>query len=242
MIINKKNWLPLYCQYDTVYTKNMKLNNCILKVAQVTIVCLLFTSCKDAATFDRPQPDKSSSLTSFPKRIQGKYLSTDQASVITIDNNLMVRSYDFDFKVSKDSLDSSYRIVGDTIIDIRDSTKQKIKLLGDTIYMHLNWVDTLFNISKDNILKKYKGYYFMNTRFTDSAWEVKEVSLKAGLLTIGTISNEEDIQKLQEISETNRDTISINYTLTRKQFKKFVRQEGFSEKETFTRISTSVKY
>ena len=219
----------------------MKLNNCILKVAEITIACLLFSSCKDAATFDRPQPDNSSSLTSFPKRIQGKYLSKVQTSVITIDNNLMVRNYDFDFKEQKDSLDSSYQIVGNTIIDIKDSSKCKIKLRGDTIYIHLNWVDTLFNISKDNILKKYKGYYFMNTRDTINAWEVKEVSLRAGSLTIGTISNKEDIQKLQELSETNHDTISINYTLTRKQFKKFVRQEGFSKKETFTRISTSVK-
>jgi len=81
----------------------------------------------------------------------------------------------------------------------------------------------------------------MNTRDTINAWEVKEVSLRAGLLTIGAISNENDIEKLQELSETNRDTISRNYTLTRKQFKKFIRQEGFSEKETFTKISAFVK-
>ena len=204
----------------------------------------MFIACEDRgtfATFDKPQPDNSSSLTSFPKRILGKYISTDQASTITIENNLMTRNHNFDFKVSKDSLDSSYQLVGDTLKDVANSSKYKIKLRGDTIYGCLNWTDTLFKISKDNILKKYKGYYFMNTRLTDSAWEVREVSLKNGLLYISSISSDTDIQKLQEISETNSDTLSINYTLTRKQFKKFVRQEGFSHKEIFTKITTSVK-
>jgi len=55
-------------------------------------------------------------------------------------------------------------------------------------------------------------------------------------LTMGNISIEEDVNKLKEITETLEDTISTQFSLSKRQFKKFVKQEGFSEQETFVRI------
>jgi hypothetical protein len=56
-------------------------------------------------------------------------------------------------------------------------------------------------------------------------------------LTVGSISDKDDIQKLKDLTEATADTTSTQFTLTRRQFKKFVKQEGFSEQETFNRMT-----
>ena len=206
-------------------------------VASILITTFLLHSCEPTATFDKPQPDNIKPLASFPKRMQGKYLSSDQASIVTVTDKLLIRHFDFDVKVHKDSIGTSYKLIGDTLINITDSTKEIVSLRGDTVFQRTNWTDTLFNISRENILKKFKGYYFLNLQYQDNAWEVKKLSLENGLLKIGYISDKEDIQKLRELTETTTDTLSTHFGLTRRQFKKFVTEQGFSEEETFTRIN-----
>ena len=206
-------------------------------ILTIFIATLLLDSCEPAATFDKPQPDNVKSLVSFPERLQGKYLAADQVSTVTITDKLITRYYDFDFKEHKDGLGSSYKIVGDTLINLADSTKERIHLKGDTIIQHFEGTDTLFIISSNNVLKKFKGYYFLNNRYSDNAWEVKKLGLQKGSLVIGSISDKDDVQKLKEISETTADTTSTHFTLARRQFKKFVRQEGFAEQEAFTRMT-----
>ena len=198
---------------------------------------LLLDSCEPAATFDKAQPDNVKALSAFPGRLQGKYLAADQASIVIISDNLITRHYDFDFKQHKDSIGYSFKIIGDTLINETDGTKEIILLKGDTVIQHANWTDTLFNISADNILKKFRGYYFLNSRYSDNAWEVKMLSLNKGVLTVGGISDKDDIQKLKEITETTADTISTSFSLTRRQFKQFVKQEGFGTQEMFNRMT-----
>lgn len=205
--------------------------------APFIIATLILDSCEPAATFDKPQPDNVKSLASFPERLLGKYLAADQASIVIIADSLIVRHYDFDFKQHKDSIGSSFKIIGDTLINETDGTKEIILLKGDTVIQHANWTDTIFNISVDNILKKFKGYYFLNSHYSDNAWEVKKLSLNKGVLTVGSISDKDDIQKLKELTETTADTISTNFNLTRRQFKQFVKQEGFGKQEMFNRMS-----
>jgi hypothetical protein len=202
----------------------------------IFISIVLFYSCEPAATFDEPQPADIKSLTAFPKRIQGKFLADDQASILTITDKLITRYYDFHFKEHKDSLNSSYKLIGDTLVNVTDSTKEKVILRGDSIIQHYNATDTLFSISKDNILKKFKGYYFLNNLYNENTWGVSKLSLEKGVLSIASISNKEDIQKLKEITETSGDTTSTSFSPTRRQFKSFLRQEGFGKKETFTRM------
>lgn len=208
-------------------------------VFAVLIGSLLLNSCEPAVTFDKPQPDNEKSLSSFPSRLQGNYLSEDQASVITITGNVITRHYEFDYKQHKDSIGSSYKIVGDSLVNTSNGTSEKISLQGDTLIQHESWTDTLFNISADNVLKKFKGYYFLNTVFKENSWEVKQLWLKKGVLSIGSISDESDIQRLKEITETAADTTSTTFSLTKKQFRQFVKQDGFSKQEKFTRMKSS---
>lgn len=209
------------------------------------IATLTLASCDQsaipAATFDKAQPDKIKSIVSFPEFLKGRYLAPDQASTVTIADKIITRHFEFDFKEHKDSLGSSWALEGDTLIDLTEGTKQKVLLKGDTVIQHANWTDTLFCISDDNVLKKFNGYYFLNERYNENTWGVKKLFLKKGILSIGSISSLDEIQKLKEITETKADTMSTNFTLTKRQFKKFVKQDGFSEKETFSRIAKKVR-
>jgi hypothetical protein len=200
----------------------------------------LFAGCADSISsfvfFDKPQPDNTKSLDSFSKILQGRYSDSDEVSILTIGNNIITRHFNYDCKLPQDSLDSSFKIVGDTIIDLTDGTKEKVLLKGDTIIVHFDVIDTIFNISKGDVLKKFKGYYFLN-RPEGNDWSVQSLSLKKGILTISYISID-GIQKLGNITETASDTIllPINFNLTKKQFKTFVKQNGFDEQEIFMRI------
>src|SRR5687767_12737629 len=104
--------------------------------AAIVIAALILDSCEPTATFDKPQPDNVKSLASFPERLHGRYVAADQASIVTITDKLITRHYEFDHKKLKDSLGSSYKIIGDTLINTMEGTKEKILLKGDTITLH----------------------------------------------------------------------------------------------------------
>lgn len=233
--------LPAICSTHQGYLLRFKV--LIVKISMkrstilfIFIATFLLDSCEPAATFDQPQPDGEKPLTFFPEYLRGVYLASNNASTVTITDKLITRHYDFDYKEHKDSLGSSYQIMGDKLINLKDSSKENVVVKGDTILRHYEDTDTLFNISTDNVLKKFKGYFFLNSRYGVNAWEVKKIALQKGELKIGNISNEGDILKLREITKTTTDTASTQFSLTRRQFKKFVRQEGFSEQETFIRV------
>ena len=63
------------------------------------------------------------------------------------------------------------------------------------------------------------------------------MSLKNGQLTIGSVSHLEDIEILRELTEEPMDMLSTHFNLTKKQFKQFIRQNGFGSKDTFTRVT-----
>jgi hypothetical protein len=205
-------------------------------VAATILAVLILVSCDPMPIFDKPQPDNVPALTSFPRRLQGKYVDSSQSSVLIISDKLITRDYDYNYVVHKDSLPTYYRLEGDFLVDTANGSREKIVLKGDTVYQHFDWTDTLFNISPDYILKKFKGYHFLNIRYSDSAWAVRKLSLKKGILTIGDISQPDDIMQLREITETAADTTCAMFILTRRQFREFVTHNGFDDQETFTRI------
>jgi hypothetical protein len=89
----------------------------------------------------------------------------------------------------------------------------------------------------DNVVRKFKGNYFLNTRYNKTSWSVEKMNLSKGQLTISSISTKDDIENLKEMTETAQDTvINSNFTATKKEFKKFVKNDGFSDSEAFVRI------
>lgn len=113
----------------------------------------------------------------------------------------------------------------------------KLFKINSSSYYKLNRIDTLFNLNNDNVIRKYMGYYFINNRVEQNVWEVQQIQFSKRILTIHYVSNEERIKTLEKITESNLDTLAPNnYSVTKKQFKDFVKNDGFGSNETYVRL------
>lgn len=196
-------------------------------------------SCGSVVTFNSPQPAGSDDLPGFPKRLQGCYLSLADNSVLCITDQLIQRTYDYEYKAHPLQLDSTTRIFGDTMIESVSNKKTIIRHEGDSLLIPIHVIDTLFQCSDTDVLRKLKGYYFLNTYYGNESWEVQKLQLSRGELIISSVAPGPDIDNLREITETPQDTVpTTHFTVTKKQFKEFVRKGGFSEGERFVRIKS----
>ena len=207
-----------------------------LKLISTFIILTSLFACEQPVTFNEPQPTDIDNLSKFPKRLQGQYLNFADNSTLLVSDKLIQRIYDYDYKVHLNQLDIAEQLSGDTIINIKTKEKTLIKRDGDSLITHVHYIDTLFQMDYDNIVRKFKGYYFLNKRYDKTSWEVKKIQLTKGQLILSTISTKHDIENLKEITETPQDTVPpYKFTATKKQFKEFIKNDGFSDSEIFVR-------
>jgi hypothetical protein len=207
-----------------------------LKLISTFIILTSLFACELPVTFDEPQPTDTDNLAKFPKRLQGQYLNLTDNSTLLVSDKLIQRIYDYDEKIHSSQLDSTSRLSGDTIFDLTTNEKTVIKRDGDSLITHIHYIDTLFQMDYDNVVRKFKGNYFLNKRYNKTSWEVKKIQLTKGQLILSSISTELDIENLKEITETPQDTVPpYKFSAKKKQFKQFVKNDGFSDIETFVR-------
>ena len=150
---------------------------------------------------------------------------------------MVEKIYDYNFKVHPNELDSNEIIKGCYIINLETKEKTLFKRINDSLEINVFFIDTIFNLNNEDILRKYKGYYFLNKKYADYGWEVQKLHLKKGKLFIGEIIMESEITQLKEISESYEDTIpTYNFTIEKKQFKGFITNDGFSSIDTLIEL------
>jgi hypothetical protein len=195
------------------------------------IFALIFflTGCGDhVVTFNLSQPEDADSLTVMPRKLQGHYIGKDGVTSLDISPNSMIMHSNYEIKLQKDSAD------WDSLSTLE---KSKYRLIGDSVVERITDVDTIFFFSQDNVLKKFKGYYFLNTRLEKDSWYVQKLRLQRGVLIIGSISTEEELKTLEKINESPIDTITYKIKFTRKQFHEYIDNDGFSKVDTFLCVS-----
>ena len=207
-----------------------------LKFITTIIILTSLFACEPPVTFNEPQPTDTDNLSKFPYRLQGQYLSIADNSTLVIGDKLIQRIYDFDLKIHPSQLDSNSRLSGDTIINLTTNSREVVKRDGDSLVTHIHYIDTLFLMDYDNVVRKFKGYYFLNKRYDKESWEVKKIQLSKGQLVVSSISTKQDIENLKVITESTQDTAApYKFATTKKQFKEFIKNDGFSDSETFVR-------
>jgi hypothetical protein len=170
----------------------------------------------------------------------------------------MLRMGHLDTKEPVDSLDSCCILRGDTLVDKSSGDKigvtvQRYPMKVDTgkrgrrdsIVLHFHWEDTLFRISADHILRKYRDHYLLNAQSDDSSWVVRSLDLRKNILILRNIPDSVALHFQGENGNganpdsmglgKRNDSAVIRLQATRKQFKKLVRQNGFAEEERFVR-------
>ena len=211
-----------------------------MKQFKLILTLIIITSlfaCDPPVTFNEPQPVDTDNLSKFPKRLQGKYLSLSDSSFLVVNEKFIQRIYDLDQMMHTNQLDSNSQLSGDTLINLVNNSKEVVKRNGDSIITHVHYIDTLFQINYDNVVRKLKGYYFLNKRYDKESWEVQKMKLSKGKLMISSISDKNDIESLKTITESSEDTVApYNFTASKKQFKEFLKNNGFSDSETFVKL------
>lgn len=208
-------------------------------ILSLLLVLVVLFSCQAVATFNNPQPNGIDPIKGIPVRLQGRYASEDRQSILTITDSVMLRTYQFEDNIHKDSLQKGTFVKGDSLLVSTNGERKSIRVHGDSILIQEHWVDTLFTSSPMYILKAYKGYYFLNRQLKDNTWEVMQLFLRRGKLYANSLSTPVDIEKLKSITENASDTVPSSFTLTQKQFKKFIRKGGFAEQEIFIRLKSN---
>jgi hypothetical protein len=198
---------------------------------------ILIISCDGpAVTFQHPQPVDVADQLHFPKNIIGQYLSLLDSSVITITDLAITRGFNIKYIMCKKELDTMKHctLIKDTLFNKKTNEKICIININDTLYSPYHLQDTLFCISLKNVLRKDKGYYFLNMQY-HNGWEVQKLEYGNTRLSICSISDMQEIEDLKEITESKGDSM-VQFDPDKKQLRKFIKSKGFSKKETFVKL------
>jgi hypothetical protein len=202
-----------------------------------SLLALILIACEPPVAFDKPQPADVKALAGFPKNVQGNYLSIEDSSMVNVSSKMLIRSYFYTEKIHVSQLDSSQQLIGDSLFDPRTGKGSLALFEGDSIVTQINESDTLFLIDYLNVLKKFKGYYFVNIFIIPDRWQVKKLEFSHGSLFISDLNTKEDIEQLKTLTDNVQDSVPYLFSPTKKQFKKFVRQKGFRETEVLRKIN-----
>jgi hypothetical protein len=131
-----------------------------------------------------------------------------------------------------------YFNVEDTInLSINENSIVKMRTYIDSLNHPAVFLDTVFSIARNDVLKRYKGFFFINHEFSSGNWEVEKLKYKHGILSIGEITSEAEINNLEKITETVRDSVvPFKVKPTKQQFKAFLKSNGFSGEEAYVRV------
>jgi hypothetical protein len=209
----------------------------MLKILPYITLILILSGCQPRVTFTEPQPKGAKHYNEFPLKLTGHYLAEDKASFISISDNLILQTYDFDMKMAKAELQPNQKLSGDTLIDTGTGVIAVAKVDGDSLVQHVHETDTLFLLSGEHVLTKLKGYYFLNTKADENCWTVQKLSLSNGVLKLAGISTVEEIDNLRRVTEAVEDTTVYTFSPDKAEFRKFIKQDGFHNESRFYRIS-----
>ncbi|WP_269242518.1 hypothetical protein [Flavobacterium limnophilum] len=197
---------------------------------------IILNSCKEPiVTFEEAQPKNVKEVNAFPKKIIGNYYNTENKTELIISKYSIFKKMIVEDTLKISEIDKNEIIKNDSLFNIKTKEKYKIKRINDTLFSNYVYSDTIFDINKTNVLKKFKGYFFLNKLIEKTGfWEVEKLNLSKGVLTINGIETENELDLLQSITETKMDTIKpFRIKPTKKQFKEFIKKNGFTKGEIY---------
>lgn len=168
----------------------------------VFLVLIFLIGCGPYIYFKSPQPEKKKNIEGFPESMTGTYISLSDSSLLIIDSKKIVKKR---FENMFMSIDSFKAETGDTIIKdtsfiFTDNWHINMKVLGDSIYVNSSREEDVFSFSDEQLLRKYKGYYFLNFKDTNDLWRVELIKRSKDTLEFGSILTKEDLDRVKGIT------------------------------------------
>ncbi|MEM6829961.1 MAG: hypothetical protein AAF551_05565, partial [Bacteroidota bacterium] len=147
------------------------------KLALSILLSLTLLACEERLKFEEPQPPDKNDLNQLPRKLRGIYLSTSDSTFLTITETEIIEWVDIVTKSLIDSLDLD---IDSTLIN--EHTPDSIQIIDgkfnlsfkflteDSVTVYYSYRDTIFQISNEHLLRRFKGHYFLNYRRTDNDW------------------------------------------------------------------------
>ena len=206
-----------------------------MKIKATLLLIILLASCDGLIRFEVPQPVGRSNEKSIPKKFLGAYTSLTDGDSLVITENQILSYHEYNITSILDSADR-IKYKTDTVFSgLEGNTSVTVTIINDSIFEHLNAIDTVFDFSRGDILRKFKGYYFVNHETSKNNWFVTKLGITKKGLVLGTISDSKELETLRELTNTKSDTV-YNFNPTRKELKKILKNGGFKNEQRFVKI------
>lgn len=196
--------------------------------------------------FQVAQPEGVKESRAFQRKVKGDYINCfDPYDRLVISENMILNARTFKFKGHRSDLELDSGIVVNTNIDqelrvLFESEGYEVEIVDDTIHASLVSIDTIFIVSDNQVLKKFKGSYFLNFQEGDDFWKVKRLNLRRDSLLIGQISPSDTLLHFDFVTKTveidnNDSTKATEYTInaSKTEFKKLMKSNSFDHCECY---------
>ena len=204
------------------------------------MICLYSCGDIEFVRFETAQPYGVKASESFNRKIKGEYINcSNPDDRLIIFNNLILNARTVKLKCHRTDLDFDSTIAVDkstdeVLIDLFSMEGYKVNIMGDTINISQTNVDTVFWISENQVLKKFKGSYFLNFKLDENFWDVTRLNLTKDTLLIGQISPSDTLLRFDFVEKTEDFNPSDSTTTTeyfikpsKKEFKKLMKPNSF---------------
>ncbi|MBL7847232.1 MAG: hypothetical protein JNL40_07175 [Cyclobacteriaceae bacterium] len=225
-----------------------------MKAGFLVLLLLVDKSCQ-SVRFETPQPEGVRNEKSVPKKMQGTFYEvskdkskSEQEEYLNIKSDLILK-HTKDVEVialstfketDRREMDSIRRLAGQDSVYRFSESKGKdtvtVRFMGDSISVKTTDVDTLYSPSPHQLLRKYKGEYYISTQQT-KLWHVVRIRVKGDSLFVRTDSSD-DAEKLRQIMGIKNDSITT-FRPDRKQWGTFIKGGGFRSTKKYVRDPTA---
>lgn len=184
--------------------------------------------------FNYPLP-RDKQQASIPDKFIGTYKNLLDSTFLTVSKSFVILTNFSNLNVPLTEVDSIDKLtLKDTIYSDKSSTL-RVTITDDSVFQRTISIDTLYFASSDFLIRKQKGFYFLNKRMfkNENVWIVQTLRVTDNGILIGMIESEEDIDSLDSWDEPDsisRTSPTVNSLLD------FIKDKRFENESKFVRV------
>ncbi len=100
-------------------------------------------------------------------------------SVFVIGDTWIEHRYKLEQKLNATQPDSGSQLLNPRLYSLA-TENNLIKPANDSLLTPIYFIDTIFQMNNDNIVRRFKSYYFLNNRYDHEIWEVNKIEVLKG--------------------------------------------------------------
>ncbi len=218
--------------------------------SSMIILALLLNTCFPPIRFDVAQPEGQRNLKRMPREIRGVYQVVHDTAYtpnfqyefeqLTISEKEIIFILEVSSKVLAADVDIESDLGWDgvdTVEYCKNGSVIKWNVINDSIEMIGHAHDTIFSFRKKDILREYKGYYFMNRTDSSDTWVVQFIKQTDKGLNYGQTDDLFDFVLFNHISSSTYSKATNTFHPSKEQLIEFIDKNGFQFRSQYRKVN-----